>query len=84
VFKKLGQAGHPPKHEDRGGPFSGFAFFLPPKEDFFSFEEGCAFAECALVVEKDSWESLLSQMTVSITSSGHKPSLLHKFFSSSS
>jgi hypothetical protein len=60
--------------------FSGFAFFLPPREDFFSYEEGCAFAECALVVEKDSWESSLSQMTVSITSSGHKPSLLHKFF----
>jgi hypothetical protein len=26
-----------------GGSFSGFAFFLPPKEDFFSFDEDSPF-----------------------------------------
>ena len=61
--------------------FLGFALFLPHKsEAFFSFEEGCAFAECALVVEKDSWESSLSQMTVSISSSGRSPAFLKSFF----
>jgi hypothetical protein len=49
-------------------------------EDFFSFDEGCAFEECALVVEKDSWESLLSQMTVSISSTGRSPAFIKSFF----
>ncbi len=56
-------------------------FFLPHKsEAFFSFEEGCAFVECALVVEKDSWESSLSQMNVSISSTGRSPAFLKSFF----
>jgi hypothetical protein len=61
--------------------FLGFALFQPHEsEAFFSFEEGCAFVECALVVEKDSWESSLSQMTVSISSSGRSPAFLKSFF----
>ena len=61
--------------------FLGFALFQPHKsEAFFSFEEGCAFVECALVVEKDSWESSLSQMTVSISSTGQSPAFLKSFF----
>ena len=61
--------------------FLGFALFLPHKsEAFFSFEEGCAFVECALVVEKDSWESSLSQMAISISSTGRSPAFLKSFF----
>ena len=61
--------------------FLGFALFLPHKsEAFFSFEEGCAFVECALVLEKDSWESSLSQMAISISSTGRSPAFLKSFF----
>ena len=61
--------------------FLGFALFLPHKsEAFFSFEEGCAFVECALVVEKDSWESSLSQMAISISSTGRSLAFLKSFF----
>ena len=61
--------------------FLGFALFQPHKsEAFFSFEEGCAFVECALVVEKDSWESSLSQMAISISSTGRSPAFLKSFF----
>ena len=61
--------------------FLGFALFLPHKsEAFFSFEEGCAFVECALLVEKDSWESSLSQMAISIGSTGRSPAFLKSFF----
>ena len=61
--------------------FLGFALFVPHEsEAFFSFEEGCAFVECALVVEKDSWESSLSQMAISISSTGRSPAFLKSFF----
>ena len=55
-------------------------FCLQRLEAFLSFDEGCAFAECALVVEAYSWESLLSQMVVSIISSGVSPAFIKSFF----
>ena len=54
---------------------------MPHKsEAFFSLQEGCAFVECALVLEKDSWESSLSQMAISIGSTGRSPAFLKSFF----
>ena len=60
--------------------YSAVGFFLPPKEAFFSFEEGCTFLECELMVEKGSWESSLSQMTISIISSGDSQPSSKVFF----
>ena len=62
-------------------PFSGAAFYQPLRlEAFFSFEEGCTFHECALMVEKDSWESSLSQMTISIIGTGDSQPSSKAFF----
>ena len=42
--------------------FLGFALFLPPKEDFFSFDEGSPFENGRYWKVTSRWESLLSQM----------------------
>jgi len=61
--------------------FSGLCpFFFLQNGGLFLFDEGCAFEECALVVEKDSWESLLSQMADSISSKGQSPAFIKAFF----
>ena len=59
--------------------FWALPFFL--SKTFFSFEEGCAFVECALMVEPDSWESLLSQMADYTGSTGRSPAFFKSFFS---
>ena len=70
------------ENRDLVGPFSGAAFYQPLRlEAFFSFEEGCTFHECALMVEKDSWESSLSQMTISIIGTGDSQPSSKAFFS---
>ena len=69
----------PPKQGDLEGPFFwALPFFL--SKTFFSFEEGCAFVECALMVEPGSWESLLSQMADYIVSTGRSPAFFKSFF----
>ena len=69
------------ENRDLVGPFSGAAFYQPLRlEAFFSFEEGCTFHECALMVEKDSWESSLSQMTISIIGTGDSQPSSKAFF----
>ena len=58
--------------------FWALPFFL--SKTFFSFEEGCAFVECALMVEPGSWESLLSQMADYIVNTGRSPAFFKSFF----
>jgi hypothetical protein len=41
-----------------GWQFSGFSLLSSSKGGLFLFDEGCAFAECALLVKPGSWESI--------------------------
>jgi hypothetical protein len=62
--------------------FLGFALFSTSKNwrSFFSFVEGCAFAECALVVKPSRCQSSLSQMLGGIISLGRSPAFDKSFF----
>jgi len=64
------------------GHFSGLCpfFYLQKLEVFFSFVEGSAFAECALVVKPSRCQSSLSQMLGGIISSGRSPAFDKSFF----